>query len=389
MSYHVTIYCPDQHLTYNLHTLDDQGVGGGVTARVRIAHALADRGHTVTLYNNCPKAHTIEGVQYRSCQDFDQVKTDIFIASTSGDGLNLSRLSEVEVQARLSLLMVHGINPPQGVDLGDFDYFYALSNFVRAIIVDRWGVVPRKLFTTHRGVKGDYYQPLGTLAPDRDPFGIVYTGHPSKGLGAAIDVLNLLREKDDRFTLHVYGGYRLWGGEERQIGGEPGLVYHGMVGQRALAREIQRYGFCLNLQDRQEPFGMVLIEAMRAGCVVLASPVGAFPELIHHGYNGFLVEGIPSSPATHREATRVIFSLMKNPSYRDFIRRKAMVTPLAWRIVAEAWDGHWTWALSEDRVVGNPFALAPCPSCGGMFLPLADGLHCVGCGHYLGHCLKR
>ena len=38
-----------------------------------------------------------------------------------------------------------------------------------------------------------------------------------------------------------------------------------------------------------EPFGLVTIEAMGRGTVVVASAVGAQPELIEHGRTGFLV----------------------------------------------------------------------------------------------------
>jgi glycosyltransferase involved in cell wall biosynthesis len=41
----------------------------------------------------------------------------------------------------------------------------------------------------------------------------------------------------------------------------------------------------------QEPFGMVMIEALAAGTPVIAYPEGAATEIVIHGRNGFLVEG--------------------------------------------------------------------------------------------------
>jgi len=49
-------------------------------------------------------------------------------------------------------------------------------------------------------------------------------------------------------------------------------------------------GFLFPLQW-DEPFGMVVIEAMAAGTPVLAYGRGSMPELIKHGETGFLVEG--------------------------------------------------------------------------------------------------
>ena len=382
MKYKVVIYCPDQHLRYNIHTLDNQGVGGGVTARVRVAHALAAQGHAVTLLINCPGNQTIDGVHYVPFQQAGVIETDLFIASTSGDGLDLSGLRDIKVQARLQILMVHGIAPPNGIDLERFDYIYALSNFVRNRIVSQWGIDTHNLFTSHRGVQEDHFRLSENKNFKRDPFGIVYTGHPSKGLDAALIILRLLRQSEPRFSLHVYGGYQLWGEKEKQVEEEPGLTYHGLIGQRELAQKIQEYGFALNIQNCEEGFGMALTEAMRGGCIVLASPVGAFPELVQHGYNGLLVTGNSADEQTHHEASRIILGLMRHSGYRAFISRNAVTSPLNWRTVAETWSGHWDWVLDGCQSNTEIFCLGICPVCGADWLPLADGIHCMGCGLY-------
>jgi glycosyltransferase involved in cell wall biosynthesis len=42
----------------------------------------------------------------------------------------------------------------------------------------------------------------------------------------------------------------------------------------------------------EEPFGLVMIEALLAGCPVIAHPRGAAPEIVEHGETGFLVRGV-------------------------------------------------------------------------------------------------
>ena len=91
MGYNITYYCPDQHISYDLYTLENEGVGGGITARVRMAHALAMRGHCVIAYVNCPNERNILGVEYRHISTIDDHSIDIFIAGTSGDGLVCAR----------------------------------------------------------------------------------------------------------------------------------------------------------------------------------------------------------------------------------------------------------------------------------------------------------
>ena len=119
---------------------------------------------------------------------------------------------------------------------------------------------------------------------------------------------------------------------------------------------------------------------MRAGCIVLASPVGAYPEIIHHGYDGLLIPGPCTEASTQERAANWILELTRRPDYADYLRRNALAAPLDWETVARAWAGHWHWALS-----GKPIAsLIPnaCAACGGSALLLADGLHCIRCGRY-------
>jgi glycosyltransferase involved in cell wall biosynthesis len=53
----------------------------------------------------------------------------------------------------------------------------------------------------------------------------------------------------------------------------------------------------------EEPFGLVMIEALLAGCPVVAQRRGAAPEIVEHGVTGFLVSGAREmADALHRAA---------------------------------------------------------------------------------------
>ena len=60
------------------------------------------------------------------------------------------------------------------------------------------------------------------------------------------------------------------------------LPYHEVVKLMGKAK-----GFLFPLQW-DEPFGMVVVEAMAAGTPVIAYPRGSMPELINHGESGYL-----------------------------------------------------------------------------------------------------
>ncbi|HTK81096.1 MAG TPA: glycosyltransferase family 4 protein [Bacteroidota bacterium] len=52
--------------------------------------------------------------------------------------------------------------------------------------------------------------------------------------------------------------------------------------------------------DWPEPFGLVMIEAMACGTPVIAYPHGSVPEVIEHGKNGFIVNGVSDAVAAAR-----------------------------------------------------------------------------------------
>jgi glycosyltransferase involved in cell wall biosynthesis len=52
----------------------------------------------------------------------------------------------------------------------------------------------------------------------------------------------------------------------------------------------------------EEPFGLVMIEALLAGCPVIAFPRGAAPEIVEDGVTGFLVGGVREMAAALRRA---------------------------------------------------------------------------------------
>ncbi len=376
----VTIYCPDSHLRYDRSTLNEEGIGGGVTVRVRMAHALAARGHAVKLYINCPAEKTENGVEYIHYSKLASNEADVFIASTSGGGQDLSSLEKVKFGNCIKIVLVHGVTKPRGLDAFPLDYIYAPSNFIHRVATFRWNIPGRKIFVSHHGVEPENFARGDNQPASRDPYALIYAGHPSKGLETALAVFRRVKQADPRFSLHVFGGYGLWG-EDRQVHVDDDVSYHELVGQRSLAGEMQKCGFSLCLQDREEPFGMTVIEAMRAGCIVLASPVGAYPEIISHGVDGFFIPGIHTEEKTRQAAAELILDLSGKKDYADIIRRNAVRSPLTWENVAKAWEGHWEWILESANQKMMPVP-GKCPECSGDWLALADGLHCMGCGNY-------
>jgi glycosyltransferase involved in cell wall biosynthesis len=349
-----------------------------LTARVRIAAALAARGHQVSVICNSPRQRLCDGVSYIPLDDVEIIEGDVLIAHSSGDKFDFSALLRISVKARVKVVAVSGIGLPKGTAEFAPDSIYVCSNFVRTEVARLYPFIPlREIFVCYYGVNSWNWPNL--FSPRRDSRRLIYSSHPSKGLEASREVLRQLRAADRRFMLHAYGGNQLWGGIEDSPPSEAGLFYGGLINQRNLAAEYKRSAFLLQLQTRPEPFGITVVEAMAAGCLVVASPVGAFREFIKHGENGFLIVGDPADALTIGRAAELILHVSERPELANAVRRRASSTPLAWRTIARVWESHLKWLMDRGNRQ-NP--QAQCAECRGTSLRLADGDHCISCGNF-------
>ena len=385
-SYRIVLHAPDRHLEYDGTTADEIGVGGGITARIRLAAALARLGHRVTVHANCRTRAVMHDVEYLPLELAAPSSADVLIVNTTGGDLDLEDVDSLPTKARLRIVWIGGKPKPRGLDTIRFDYLYVVSNFLRDTVVEQWSVPARTVFVAYNGVEERHYRDALAASEPRDPFRMIYSGHPEKGLETAREILTRLRQIDKRYTLHVYGDESLWGQVAEQPRDEPGITYHGVIGQRALATELTMAGVALHLQSIEEAFGIAVAESMRAGCIVIASPVGAIPELIRNNEDGFLLSGQHHEKETQARAVKLIRMLTEHPDFASYVRSNARTLIWTWDRMARVWAGHW------DRVFGNGQSddrseasmwKAVCPSCGGELLLLADGYHCTRCARYL------
>lgn len=70
------------------------------------------------------------------------------------------------------------------------------------------------------------------------------------------------------------------------------ITYIGPVTMPQKIDLLSRARALLNPLQWEEPFGMVMIEAMALGCPVITFPRGAAPEVVAHGRNGFLARNV-------------------------------------------------------------------------------------------------
>jgi glycosyltransferase involved in cell wall biosynthesis len=378
--YSVVIYSPDRHITYDPEIADRDGIGGGLTARLRLAFGLAERGCRTTVVANVGNREVRGGVEFIPLDEARDLIGDVVVFNSTGDNFNFSPALKLNIQAKLRMVWVNNVVRPLGLDHLKWDGIVTPSNFVRQLAIDGWGIPRGKLYVIHNGVP--HYPPPELFPMElRNPFRLIYTSHPSKGLSAALQLLRLLRSHDKRFELLIFGGHKLWGQENEPFDPPEGVEWHGLVGQERLARELRKASFAIHLQDFQEPFGISLAEAMSAGCIVIASRVGAFPELVRNGHDGILLEGIHDHPETLARAAELIKGYADNCEPGVSIRKNAAAAPLRWPVISQAWMEVWNRLLSGENdsigVIGN------CRECSGRLTAYSDGCRCGECGMYL------
>ncbi len=179
----ITIYSPDQHFLYDGTTPDGTGVGGGLTARIRIAGALARRGNRVSVICNCPGETEHRGVRYIPLGKAGRIDCDALVMHSSGGGLDLTPILSITVNALTRVIAISGTDLPKGTEELHPNAIYACSNFVRAQLWRYPYIARESIFVTHYGVNS--WNRAGLWSPPRDLRRLLYTSHPSKGLAAS------------------------------------------------------------------------------------------------------------------------------------------------------------------------------------------------------------
>jgi len=103
----------------------------------------------------------------------------------------------------------------------------------------------------------------------------------------------------------------------RELGVDERVHFHGAIPQDEVYRAFAKADVAV-VPSREEPFGLVVIEAMSVGTPVVASRVGGIPEILRDGVDGSLVP--PEDPEALAAA---IIRLLKDDALRLQMGRNA------------------------------------------------------------------
>jgi glycosyltransferase involved in cell wall biosynthesis len=253
--------------------------------------------------------HLHESVEYVRQHEFDILHTHL---SSAADMYLFPLTAQLTTP---HLMTIHSCFPFDRVGnwTGDADAYYLL----------RWGVsVPvvaisqsaRAHFpyglnvvgVVHHGVNFALYKPavsrpeefyvwLGRIVPEKGP-------HLAIAAARQAGVPLVLAGIVDHHLPHAVRYFREF--IEPQLDGRQ-ISYIGPVSLPQKVDLLSRARALLNPLQWEEPFGMVMIEAMALGCPVIAFPRGSAPEIVAHGQSGFLARDVDEMVDYIRQVDRL------------------------------------------------------------------------------------
>ena len=148
---------------------------------------------------------------------------------------------------------------------------------------------------------------------------------PEKGLMVLLEAITLLKEKNTEIILNAYGSVQ--NREEdarcRKYVGDNGLAEYVFI--HGPVYDIEKYKvfekadiFVFPSYFREECFPVTILEAMNAKLPVIATKIGAIPEMIEDGRNGILID--PIDPV---QLAKEIEFLIKNETLRNELGQNA------------------------------------------------------------------
>jgi glycosyltransferase involved in cell wall biosynthesis len=305
--------------------------GGTELFLANLARGLHAGGHEVTLYGNgdsrlpCRVKWIYEHDDWPIADEVrsqlkaaDHAAWAVHDAAGTADVLHLNDAVGLPMTRFTDVPTVLTIHHPHEAPLSEQYERYAEVHYVAiAEWLARLEPMPR-MSVVHHGIPARQY----TWSPDKDDY-VVFMGRmaPCKGPHLAIDAarqagvrIRLAGEVQPQF--HDY-----WTREvEPRIDGDR-VVYEGEADFATKNALMSRAKALLFPIQWEEPFGLVLVEAMACGTPVLALRGGAVEEIVEDGVNGWICRDVDDmvrrlaeldiDPAACRDSVRARFSTEK------------------------------------------------------------------------------
>ena len=329
--------------------------GGTELFVANLARGLTKLGHDVVVYANGESELPVEvrwiyataqwpitGEFSETLKEMRQTAWAVRDAADGCDIIQVNNLFGLPYGDFTSVPLVHTIHHERVEALSEFYSHYPRAHYVTISDFQRQRETMPNLRTIHHGIDLSCYR----FRPEKQQY-LSFLGRiaPIKGPHLAIAVA-----KETGIPLKIAGEIQPMFRDYFETEIEPHLdgKFIEYVGEADLAAKNELLGDSMAMVfpiQWNEPFGLVMIEAMACGTPVLALPGGSVEEVVHDGVSGFVCDSVASlaqrardigtaiRPSTVRNYAEQYFSMERMAS--DYARlfagisRSTLPVPLA------------------------------------------------------------
>jgi glycosyltransferase involved in cell wall biosynthesis len=270
-------------------------LGGGETAFIALAEALAARGHRVEVLSPCPAPVVHKGVQWTPLDSGGPQSCDLYIGSRG------HRVIGLVPGARRRLFWLHNPagylrKPRMAARIAWYRPVVVTTSVYHAATVPGWlidggrEVIPYGVLDRFRHAE----------RREPPPPRAVFTSNPMRGLDWLLDLWAArIKPEVPAAELHIYAGAAVYRGAAAKHAAtidailaragalcEAGVRCHEPVGREALAGVLTGARAMLYRGDPGESFCLALAEAQAMGVPAVVTPLGSVGERVASGASG-------------------------------------------------------------------------------------------------------
>lgn len=329
------ITCPQVAMyVWDENAIKTRGMGGSETAAIRMARELHKlTGKKIRIFMERPDDIEIDGVFYTptaKCRDyFTQNEPKAHIAWRHN----------VKITNAPTYIWCHDMAFPDFDKVENFDKVLALSEFHKSYLIHTLKIPASKIILTRNGVDLDKFE--GLELGKKDPYKVVFSSSPDRGLDNAIEVVKKAREKSGKpFTLHAYYGLENMAKIGRHddvarfkklINDNAFVKFHGNVEQRELMKHFASASVWLYPTYFLETFCITALEMLACRVKPVVRAYGALPHTLK-GLPATLVESDCASPEEIEFWADALIKASAGPE-----QPVVDMGPYTWESVAKEW----------------------------------------------------
>jgi D-inositol-3-phosphate glycosyltransferase len=200
------------------------------------------------------------------------------------------------------------------------DLLVANSRSTSSVLTGTYGIAPERIVIWSPGIDTDLFRPMPSVK--RAKRRLLYAGNLTRQKGIHVLLEAMAQVRDCELSARIVGV----GSERDRLEASAramdlAVTFVGGLPPAGVAFEMAQAGVLVVPSISEEGLGLVALEGMATGALVIASRAGGLAEIVEDGVNAWLVP--PGDAAALAERIRHAFSVLADPNAAQGIRRAA------------------------------------------------------------------